>query len=162
MSHKRFGQGVILGDEDTPMRNVVFDSVRVVNTQVGDKSLKPFNGNESIYCRTRRWRATSSARGWRARWLWGTPTRFPNASRTGRIVGDSSKLYIKPVFAFRISEMPLRNARFGAVVSHYTREMHVLIPKTATEGGARARTERLRTFTSTSSTKQTFCARDHP
>ena len=30
----RFGQGVILGDEDTPMRNVVFDGVRVVNAQV--------------------------------------------------------------------------------------------------------------------------------
>ena len=36
---KRFGQGVILGDEDTPMRNVVFDGVRVVNAQVGDQFL---------------------------------------------------------------------------------------------------------------------------
>ena len=33
MSLIRFGQGVILGDEETPMRNVVFDGVRVVDAQ---------------------------------------------------------------------------------------------------------------------------------
>ena len=29
----RYGQGVILGTEETPMRNVVFDGVRVINAQ---------------------------------------------------------------------------------------------------------------------------------
>ena len=29
----RYGQGVILGTEQTPMRNIVFDGVRVVDAQ---------------------------------------------------------------------------------------------------------------------------------
>ena len=33
MSLARFGQGVILGDEETPMTNVVFDGVRVIDAQ---------------------------------------------------------------------------------------------------------------------------------